>query len=281
MLRRTCSITRNVLPRGKHTLVLIRHGESTWNEENKFTGWYDCPLSEKGHKEAIAAGALLKSEGFKFDLAYTSYLKRAIRTLWHSLEQTDLMYIPIVNAWQLNERHYGALQGLDKQATVTKYGKDQVNVWRRSYDVPPPECAVDSPHFPANDPKYADKLYISQAPRTESLKTTLDRVLPYWDQVIAPSIKSGKKVVIAAHGNSLRALVKYLDNIPEEVIAELNIPTGAPLVYQLDENLKPIPHPDGIAPLTGRYLGNQDDIKARILGVKVSAPHLTSPFAHP
>jgi 2,3-bisphosphoglycerate-dependent phosphoglycerate mutase len=179
------------------------------------------------------------------------------------------MYIPIVNAWQLNERHYGALQGLDKQETVTKYGKDQVNVWRRSYDIPPPACAADSLHYPANDSKYADKLFVSQCPKTESLATTLDRVLPYWDSVIAPSIRSGKNVVIAAHGNSLRALVKYLDNIPTGDITELNIPTGVPLVYELDDNLRPISHPNAIAPLTGRYLGNQDDIKARILGVKV------------
>ena len=230
---------------------------------------YDCPLSEKGHQEAIAAGQLLKKEGLVFDLAYTSFLKRAIRTLWHSLEQTDLMYIPIVNAWQLNERHYGALQGLDKQETVSKYGKEQVNVWRRSYDVPPPACEESSPHYPANDPKYQDKLFVSQCPKTESLKTTLDRVMPYWEQVIGPSIQAGKRVVVAAHGNSLRALVKYLDKIPEDVITELNIPTGVPLVYELDYNLKPIASPLAIAPLTGRYLGNQDDIKARILGVKV------------
>ena len=202
-------------------------------------------------------------------MAYTSFLKRAIRTLWHSLEQTDLMYIPIVNAWQLNERHYGALQGLDKQETVSKYGKEQVNVWRRSYDVPPPACEESSPHYPANDPKYQDKLFVSQCPKTESLKTTLDRVMPYWEQVIGPSIQAGKRVVVAAHGNSLRALVKYLDKIPEDVITELNIPTGVPLVYELDYNLKPIASPLAIAPLTGRYLGNQDDIKARILGVKV------------
>lgn len=248
-------------------LVLIRHGESTWNQENLFTGWYDCPLSQKGHKEAEAAGVLLKKEGFKFDVAFTSKLKRAIRTLWHSLEQTDQMSIPIVNAWQLNERHYGALQGLDKQATVDKYGKDQVNIWRRSYDVPPPECDIKSEHYPKNDPKYSSNAQAASI-RTESLKTTLERVLPYWTSDIAPVVKSGKRVVIAAHGNSLRALVKYLDNIPEDVIAELNIPTGVPLVYDLDSNLKPIAHKDAIAPLTGRYLGNQDDIRARILGVK-------------
>ena len=251
----------------KYTLTLIRHGESTWNEENKFTGWYDCPLSVKGHKEAAAAGELLKQNNVKFDLAYTSMLKRAIRTLWHTLEQTDCMSIPIVNAWELNERHYGALQGLDKQETVTKYGKDQVNVWRRSYDIPPPQCETSSPHYPGNDPKYAH-LPAAKLIRTESLKTTLERVLPYWTSTIAPSIKSGKKVVIAAHGNSLRALVKYLDNIPEGDIAELNIPTGVPLVYELDEDLKPIRHKNAIAPLSGQYIGNQEDIKARIQGVK-------------
>jgi len=251
----------------QHTIVLVRHGESTWNEENKFTGWYDCPLSKKGEQEAAAAGKLLKTEGFKFDVAYTSLLKRAIRTLWHTLEQTDCMYIPITNAWQLNERHYGALQGLDKQETVNKYGKDQVNIWRRSYDIPPPEIDLKSSHYPANDPKYKG-LKEASLIRTESLKTTLDRVLPYWKNNIAPVVKSGKKVVIAAHGNSLRALVKYLDNIPDDVIAELNIPTGVPLVYNLDSNLKPIPHKDAIAPLTGRYVGDQENIKARILGVK-------------
>ena len=180
------------------------------------------------------------------------------------------MYIPIVNAWQLNERHYGALQGLDKQDTVAKYGKEQVNVWRRSYNVPPPECAPDSEHYPANDDKYKDKLFVSQCPKTESLETTLERVMPYWEKEIAPAVRSGKRVVVAAHGNSLRALVKYLDNISEAEILELNIPTGAPLVYELDENLVPIPHKDAIGPLKGRYLGNQEDIRARILGVKVS-----------
>ena len=251
----------------EYTLTLIRHGESTWNQENKFTGWYDCPLSEKGHKEAQNAGELLKKDNYKFDIAYTSCLKRAIRTLWHTLEQTDCMSIPIVNAWQLNERHYGALQGLDKQETVAKFGKEQVNIWRRSYDIPPPEVDIKSPHYPGNDDKYKTNPIASKI-RTESLKTTLDRVLPYWHSDIVPSIKSGKKVVIAAHGNSLRALVKYLDNISEDVISELNIPTGVPLVYKLDENFKPIPHKDAIAPLRGQYIGNQDDIKARILGVK-------------
>ena len=249
------------------TLVLVRHGESTWNEENKFTGWYDCPLSVKGNKEAEEAGKSLAKEGFRFDVAYTSKLKRAIRTLWHTLEQTDQMSIPIINAWELNERHYGALQGLDKKETVAKYGSDQVNIWRRSYDIPPPECEPSSTHYPGNDAKYKGNAKAS-AIRAESLKTTLERVLPYWHGEIAPSIKSGKNVVIAAHGNSLRALVKYLDNIPDDVIAELNIPTGVPLVYTLDENLRPIKGPQSYAPLSGRYVGNQDDIKKRIEGVK-------------
>jgi len=247
--------------------VLVRHGESTWNQENKFTGWYDCPLSDKGQEEAKAAGKLLKENKLVFDVAYTSMLQRAIRTLWHSLEQTGLMYIPLKNCWQLNERHYGALQGLDKQETVAKYGKDQVNVWRRSYDIPPPECDITSEHYPKNDPKYASIAEASVI-RTESLKTTLERVLPLWEKEIAPTIRSGKRVVIAAHGNSLRALVKHLDNISTDVIAELNIPTGVPLVYELDDSLRPIAHRDAIAPLTGRYLGNQQDIKARIEGVK-------------
>jgi len=249
------------------TLVLIRHGESTWNEENKFTGWYDCPLSVKGNKEAEEAGKMLAKEGLKFDVAYTSKLKRAIRTLWHSLEQTDQMSIPIINAWELNERHYGALQGLDKKETVAKYGTEQVNIWRRSYDIPPPECEPSSSHYPGNDVKYAN-IPAAASIRAESLKTTLDRVLPYWHKEIAPSITSGKRVVIAAHGNSLRALVKYLDNIPDADIAELNIPTGVPLIYTLDDQLKPIKQKDSFAPLSGRYLGDQEQIRARIEGVK-------------
>jgi len=251
---------------GVHTLILVRHGESTWNLENKFTGWYDCPLSPKGHDEVKEAGQLLKQEGLLADVAHTSLLQRAIRTLWHVLEQTDRMWIPVHKAWQLNERHYGALQGLDKQETVDKYGKDQVLVWRRSYDVPPPPVDTKSPHHPANDPRYASFDFPSEF--TESLSTTLDRVLPYWDASIAPQLKQGKTVLVAAHGNSLRALVKHLDNIDEATIAELNIPTGTPLVYELDDNLKPIPQPRAIAPLQGRYLGDQDKIRARIEGVK-------------
>lgn len=250
----------------KHTLVLVRHGESTWNLENKFTGWYDCPLSPKGHEEVIEAGKLIKAEGIKADVAFTSLLQRAIRTLWHVLEQTELMWIPVKKAWQLNERHYGALQGLDKQQTVDQYGKDQVLVWRRSYDVPPPTVDKTSEHHPASDPRYAGFDFPQDF--TESLATTLDRVVPYYEKEIVPYLKEGKTVLVTAHGNSLRALVKHLDGIDEGTIAELNIPTGTPLIYELDDDLKPIPQPGAIAPLQGRYLGDQDSIRARIEGVK-------------
>jgi len=248
-------------------LILVRHGESTWNKENKFTGWFDSPLSEKGHKEAKAAGVLLKAEGIHFDIAFTSFLSRAVRTCWYALEETNQMHVPVHTSWRLNERHYGALQGLDKQQTVDAYGLEQVSVWRRSYDVPPPECALDSPHYPGNDRKYAS---VPEAAgiRTESLKITLDRVLPFWESDIAPQLREGHTVLVAAHGNSLRALVKHLDAISEKDIAELNIPTAVPLVYELDADLKPVLQPDAIAPLQGRYLGNQEDIRARILGVK-------------
>ena len=261
-----CYRTKDI-KRSKHTLVLVRHGESTWNQEpSRFTGWYDCPLSEKGHSEAMEAGKLINDSGLTFDIAYTSKLQRAIRTLWHTLESTGLMYIPIVNKWELNERHYGALQGLDKQQTVDKFGIEQVTIWRRSYDIPPPPCDDASPHAPSNDPKYCDNA-VAASIRTESLATTLDRVLPLWNDEIAPLIKAGQKVIISAHGNSLRALVKHLDGIPDSAISKLNIPTGAPLIYTLDQNLKPIKHADAIAPLSGHYLGDQDEIKARILGV--------------
>ena len=214
----------------------------------------------------VEGGQLIAKEGLEPTVAYTSLLQRAIRTLWHVLEQTNRMWIPVNNVWQLNERHYGALQGLDKQATVDKYGKDQVLVWRRSYDVPPPPVDKTSEHHPANDPRYADFDFPEEF--TESLATTLDRVVPLWKNEISPKILEGKTVLIAAHGNSLRALVKHLDDIDEGTIAELNIPTGTPLVYELDENLKPIPQANAIAPLKGRYLGDQDAIKARIEGVK-------------
>jgi len=250
----------------KHTLVLVRHGESTWNLENKFTGWYDCPLSAKGHEEAMEGGKLIAAAGIKPEVAHTSLLKRAIRTLWHVLEQSDRMWIPVNKAWELNERHYGSLQGLDKQQTVDKYGKDQVLIWRRSYDIPPPVVDKTSPHHPSNDERYSGAEFPEEF--TESLATTLTRVLPYWNESVVPQLKEGKTVLITAHGNSLRALVKHLDGIDEATIAELNIPTGTPLVYELDDNLKPIPQPGAIAPLQGRYLGDQDAIRARIEGVK-------------
>lgn len=247
----------------KYTLVLVRHGESTWNKENLFTGWADCPLSEKGMGEALAGGKLLKEEGFTFDVAYTSTLQRAIKTLWVILEEMDLMYIPIVNTWRLNERHYGALQGLNKQETVDKYGKDQVLIWRRSYDIPPPELEEDSEHYPGNDVRY-NNVAKEDLPKAESLKLTEDRFMVDWHDTLVPEIKSGKKIIIAAHGNTLRALVKHLDGISSEDITGLNIPTGVPLIYELDEDMKPIKQDDAIAPLQGRYLGDQEEVKARI-----------------
>lgn len=247
----------------KYTLVLVRHGESTWNDENRFTGWYDCPLSEKGLKEAHDGAKLLKDAGYTFDIAYTSTLQRAIKTLWVILEEMHLMYIPIVNTYRLNERHYGALQGLNKQETVDKHGKDQVLVWRRSYDIPPPELDESSEYYPGNDPMYAD-IPKEDLPKTESLKLTEDRFLVEWDEKLVPLIKSGKKVIIAAHGNTLRALVKHLDGISKDDITGLNIPTGVPLVYELDEDMKPIAQDDAIAPLTGKYLGDLDSVRERI-----------------
>ncbi|MFA7576799.1 MAG: 2,3-diphosphoglycerate-dependent phosphoglycerate mutase [Candidatus Muiribacteriota bacterium] len=222
-----------------HKLVLLRHGQSTWNLENLFTGWTDVDLTERGINEGINAGKTLKQEGFVFDKVYTSVLKRAIKTNFLCLEQMDLLWLPVEKAWQLNERHYGALQGLNKADTMKKYGEEQVNMWRRSYDVPPPALEPGDDRSPAKDPRYKN-LSENQIPMTESLKIALDRVIPYWNEKIAPDIKSGKKLLITAHGNSLRALVKYLDNVSEEEIVKLNIPTGMPLVYELDENLKPI-----------------------------------------
>ncbi|KAL3761128.1 hypothetical protein ACHAWU_002378 [Discostella pseudostelligera] len=249
-----------------HKLVLVRHGESTWNDLNIFTGWADAPLNEKGLGEAAQGGQLLKAGGFTFDVAYTSVLKRAIKTLWIVLEELDLMYIPIVNTWRLNERHYGGLQGLNKQETVDRHGKEQVLIWRRSYDIPPPECDESSEYYPGNDPRYAnvDK---ADLPKAESLKTTAERFMPVWEAEIAPAIKSGKKVLIAAHGNTLRALVMHLDGISEEDITGLNIPTGVPLVYELDDDLNVIPSKDAIGPLRGMYLGDLADVRARIEGV--------------
>src|SRR6186997_656375 len=224
-----------------HKLVLLRHGESTWNRENRFTGWTDVDLSERGRKEAQEAGRLLKEGGYLFDSAFTSVLKRAIRTLWYSLDALDLMWIPVEKNWRLNERHYGRLQGLNKAETAERHGEDQVKIWRRSYDIPPPPLTPDDDRHPSHDPRYA-QLDPTDLPLAESLKDTVARFLPYWHEVITPTIKSGRRVVIAAHGNSLRALVKYLDDVSETDILELNIPTGIPLVYELDERLRPIRH---------------------------------------
>ena len=224
-------------------------------------------VGAKGHLEAAEGGKLVQKEGLKFDIAYTSVLTRAIQTLDHALYETNQMWLPVVKAWQLNERHYGALQGLDKKETVEKHGKDQVTIWRRSYDVPPPDSDTASEHYPGNDPRYAllDKACL---PTTESLAITADRVIPYWQQVIVPDIKAGKSVIIAAHGNSLRALVQYLDGISNADITELNIPTATPLLYHLDDDMQPVASPDAIKPLKGRYLGDIDAIRARIEGVK-------------
>jgi 2,3-bisphosphoglycerate-dependent phosphoglycerate mutase len=222
-----------------HRLVLLRHGESTWNKENRFTGWHDVDLSEQGRVEAGEAGQLMAAEKFEFDVAYTSVLKRAIRTLWIALDEMDMMWIPVHRSWRLNERHYGALQGLNKAETSAKHGEDQVLVWRRSYDIPPPALTEEDPRHPSHDRRYGS-LSPEQLPLTESLKDTVARFLPYWHETIAPEIKAGKRVLITAHGNSLRALVKYLDNVSEEEIVSLNIPTGIPLVYQLNDDLKPL-----------------------------------------
>lgn len=233
-----------------HKLVLIRHGESQWNKENRFTGWKDVDLSEKGIAEAKAAGELLKAEGFTFDEAYTSVLKRAIRTLWLVLSEMDLMWIPETKSWLLNERHYGGLQGLDKAETAAKYGDEQVLIWRRSYDVPPPELDESDERYLGNDPRYAG---IETFPKAECLKDTVERVVPYWESEIGPKVKAGKRLIVAAHGNSLRALVKHLDGISDEEIVSLNIPTGVPLVYELDGDLKR---------LNSYYLGDQEAIRA-------------------
>jgi 2,3-bisphosphoglycerate-dependent phosphoglycerate mutase len=240
-----------------YKVVLLRHGESDWNRENRFTGWTDVDLSDKGRAEAKAAGLLLKQEGYVFDVAFSSVLKRAIRTLWLALDEMDLLWIPVDRSWRLNERHYGALQGLNKTETAAKFGEDQVKVWRRSYDIPPPPLEKSDPRFPGHDPRYKD-LAAADLPTTECLKDTVARFLPHWHERIAPAVKAGKRVVIAAHGNSLRALVKYLDNVSDADIVELNIPTGIPLVYELDENLRPIKH---------YYLGDPAAVEAAIKGV--------------
>lgn len=224
-----------------YKLVLLRHGQSEWNKSNQFTGWVDVDLTDQGRSEAKSAGQLLKTEGYDFDQIFTSVLKRAIRTLWIVLEEMDRMWLPVERHWRLNERHYGGLQGLNKAETTQKYGEDQVFTWRRSYDIPPPELEDSSDMLPEKDPKYRT-VPKDQLPRTEALLQCKDRVLPYWEETIAPTIKSGKRTLIVAHGNSLRALIKYLDNVSDEEITSLNIPTGIPLVYELDKDLKPIRH---------------------------------------
>ena len=234
-------------------LVLLRHGQSIWNLENLFTGWVDVDLSEQGRVEATEAGRLLREEGIAFDLAFTSVLKRAIRTLWIALDQMDMMWLPVERSWRLNERHYGALQGLDKAETVARHGADQVKVWRRSYDIPPPPLSRDDPQHPRFDRRYAG-VPAAELPDSESLKDTLARVMPFWNARIAPELAAGRNVLVTAHGNSLRALVKMLDRMSDETIVELNIPTGVPLVYDVDESLQP---------LASRYLGDPEAVKAR------------------
>ena len=234
-----------------HKLVLIRHGQSTWNLENRFTGWTDVDLTDHGRSEALAGARALRDGGYTFDVAYTSVLRRAIKTLWIVLETMELEWIPVHRAWQLNELHYGALQGLNKAETAQKYGEAQVKLWRRSYDVPPPALDTSDDRHPAKDRRYAD-IAKDQLPRCESLKDTLARVLPYWHNTLTPAIQSGKRVLVAAHGNSIRAMVKYLDNVSDQEIVELNIPTGIPLVYELDDDLKPIKH---------YYLGDEEAVK--------------------
>jgi 2,3-bisphosphoglycerate-dependent phosphoglycerate mutase len=240
-----------------YKVVVLRHGESDWNRENRFTGWTDVDLSDKGRLEARTAGETLKSLGYTFDQAYCSVLKRAIRTLWIVLDEMDLMWIPVENSWRLNERHYGALQGLNKAETAARFGEAQVKIWRRSYDTPPPPLEPADPRFPGRDPRYRT-LAPSELPLTECLKDTVARFLPYWNGTIGPAIRSGKKVIVAAHGNSIRALVKYLDDVSDADIVELNIPTGVPLVYELDADLKPLRH---------YYLGDQEAVEAAMQAV--------------
>ena len=235
-------------------MVLLRHGQSTWNKENRFTGWTDVDLTEQGEREAREAGTILKQEGYTFDVAFTSVLKRAIRTLWIMLDQMDLMWLPVVNSWRLNERHYGALQGLNKAEMAQKYGEEQVRIWRRSYEIRPPELETADARYPGNDPRYQN-LNPRDIPVAECLKDTVDRFMPYWHESIVPQLKMRKKILISAHGNSLRALVKYLDHISDEDITQLNIPTGVPLIYELDDDLKPLKH---------YYLGDADKIAKAI-----------------
>jgi 2,3-bisphosphoglycerate-dependent phosphoglycerate mutase len=235
-----------------HTLVLVRHGESIWNQENRFTGWTDVDLSDKGRAEATRAGELLRSEGLQFDRAYVSVLKRAVRTLWHVLDAMDLMWLPVTHEWRLNERHYGALQGLNKAEMAAKHGEEQVKIWRRAYDIAPPPLNRDDPRWPGHDPRYKN-LKPAELPLTECLKDTVARFLPFWHEVLAPALRAGERPLVVAHGNSIRAMVKYLDNVSDADIVELNIPTGVPLVYELDNDLKP---------LGRRYLGDPAAIAA-------------------
>jgi 2,3-bisphosphoglycerate-dependent phosphoglycerate mutase len=237
-----------------YKLVLLRHGESEWNRENRFTGWVDVDLSPKGLEEARAAGRLLRTEGYRFELAFTSVLRRAIRTLWIALDELDQMWLPQEKHWRLNERHYGALQGLNKAEMAAKYGEEQVLAWRRSYDTPPPPLSADDERYEGRDPRYAG----IEVPRSECLKDTVARVLPYWNSTIAPAVRGGKRVLIAAHGNSLRALIKYLDTISDQKIVEVNVPTGIPLVYELDQDLKPLKH---------YYLGDAEEVARRVAAV--------------
>ncbi len=248
-------------------IVLLRHGESAWNKENRFTGWTDVDLTEQGIAEAKTAGKLMKDAGFAFDLAFSSVLKRAMRTLWIALEEMDRLWIPVHRSWRLNERHYGGLQGLNKAETAAKYGDEQVLVWRRSYDIAPPELAFDDPRHPRFDARYGvdfTGLAVEHLPKTECLKDTVARFVPYWEDSIAPTVKSGKSVIVAAHGNSIRALVKYLDDISDQDIVALNIPTGIPLVYELDDRLKPI---------RSYYLGDEEAAKAAAAAVANQAKH--------
>ena len=242
---------------GNYKIVFVRHGESTWNKENKFTGWTDVPLSETGHNEAKYAGEILKNKGFNFDLCFTSVLQRAIVTFNHIADELNIHHIPVIKNWRLNERHYGALQGLNKAETAQKHGEEQVKIWRRSYDIPPPALEREDERFPGKDERYAH-LPFGVLPLNESLKTTVERVLPFWNDSICPALKEGKKVVVCAHGNSLRAIVKYLDNVSEKDILEMNIPTGVPLVYELDADLNPVKH---------YYLATEEELKAKMEAV--------------
>jgi 2,3-bisphosphoglycerate-dependent phosphoglycerate mutase len=241
-----------------YKLVLMRHGESQWNLENRFTGWTDVDLTDLGREQARKAGQMLKDQGYEFDIAFTSVLKRAIRTLWIALDAMDAMYLPVHNNWRLNERHYGALQGLNKAETAAQYGDEQVLIWRRAYAIAPNPLALDDPRHPKFDPRYA-RLSAQQLPATECLKDTVERVLPFWDETIAPAIRAGRRVMISAHGNSLRALIKHLDHVSEEDIVHLNIPTGQPLVYELDKDLRPIRH---------YYIGDPAEIAAAMAAVQ-------------